>query len=254
MIYSIKQELYKLVHRKITWIAAIILFFLMLITGFALADESKKLILTLTFDSSDFIMFILVIIGATCFSMEFQNNTILTLLYKSSNKIYVYLSKYIVLFLYNVFLHLLALFYTICLQYTIFNYQVNWSTSYLYHQPVWLNMVTASLIDLVTTMLIIAIVFLLSCLINSSAIVITASLLITFMGQSISSDLMNGGKLVNIMKWNPFNMVDLTRQYGNYGMYVLTTHLNNQELLIGSLIYILIFVIAGYLIFRRKRF
>ncbi|MEB3365328.1 ABC transporter permease [Lactobacillus sp. R2/2] len=110
MIYSIKQELYKLVHRKITWISAIILFFLMLITGFVLADESKKLILTLTFDSSDFIMFILVIIGATCFSMEFQNNTILTLLYKSSNKIYVYLSKYIVLFLYNVFLHLLALF------------------------------------------------------------------------------------------------------------------------------------------------
>ena len=90
MIYSIKQELYKLVHRKITWIAAIILFFLMLITGFALADESKKLILTLTFDSSDFIMFILVIVGATYFSMEFQNNTILTLLYKSSNKIYVY--------------------------------------------------------------------------------------------------------------------------------------------------------------------
>ena len=115
-------------------------------------------------------------------------------------------------------------------------------------------MVTASLIDLVTTMLIIAIVFLLSCLINSSPIVITASLLITFMGQSISSDLMNGGKLVNIMKWNPFNMVDLTRQFGNYGMYVLTTQLNNQELLIGSLIYIFIFVIAGYLIFRRKRF
>ena len=254
MIYSIKQEVYKLVHRKITWIAAIILFFLMLITGFALADESKKLILTLTLDSSDFIMFILVIVGATYFSMEFQNNTILTLLYKSSNKIYVYLSKYIVLFLYNVFLHLLALFYTICLQYTIFNYQVNWSASYLYHQPVWLNMVTASLVDLVTTMLIIAIVFLLSCLINSSAIVIAASLLVTFIGQNISSELMNGGKLISIMKWNPFNMVDLTRQYGNYGMYVLTTHLNNQELLMGSLVYILIFVITGYLIFRRKRF
>ncbi|WP_338199014.1 ABC transporter permease [Lactobacillus rizhaonensis] len=254
MIYSIKQELYKLVHRKISWIAALILFFLMLITGFALADESKKLILTLTFDSSDFIMFILVIVGATCFSMEFQNNTILTLLYKSSNKVYVYLSKYIVLFIYDVFLHLLALFYTICLRYTLFNYQVNWSELYLYHQPVWLNMLTALLIDLVTTMLIIAIVFLLSCLINSNAVVITASLLVTLMGQSISSDLMNGKKLVGIMKWNPFNMVDLTRQYANYSMYALTTQLNNQELLVGSLVYIFIFVIAGYLIFRRKRF
>ena len=62
------------------------------------------------------------------------------------------------------------------------------------------------------------------------------------------------GALIEHYEMDPFNMVDLTRQYGNYGMYVLTTHLNNQELLIGSLIYILIFVIAGYLIFRRKRF
>lgn len=254
MAYSIKQEFYKLVHRKITWISAILLLFLMIFTGFSLTEEVKKLVLTLTFDSSDFIMFILVIVGATSFSMEFQNNAILTLLYKSANKIEVYLSKYIVLFIYDIFLHVLAIFYTIILRYTIFRSNVNWNTIYLYHQPVWINMLATSAIDLITTMLIIAIVFLLSCSINSNAIVITVSLLVTFLGQSISSDLTRSHMLVGIMKWNPFNMVNLTRQYANYGMYVLTTHLRNPQILLGSIIYIVIFFIIGYLIFRKKRF
>lgn len=254
MAYSIKQEFYKLVHRKITWISAILLLFLMIFTGFSLTEEVKKLVLTLTFDSSDFIMFILVIVGATSFSMEFQNNAILTLLYKSANKIEVYLSKYIVLFIYDIFLHVLAIFYTIILRYTIFRSNVSWNTVYLYHQPVWINMLATSAIDLITTMLIIAIVFLLSCSINSNAIVITVSLLVTFLGQSISSDLTRSHMLVGIMKWNPFNMVNLTRQYANYGMYVLTTHLRNPQILLGSIIYIVIFFIIGYLIFRKKRF
>lgn len=254
MVHSIRQELYKLAHRKITWISAILLLFLMIFAGFSLNDEVKKLLLTLTFDSSDFIMFILVIVGATSFSMEFQNNAILTLLFKSANKIDVYLSKYIVLFMYDIFLHVLAIFYTIVLRYTVFRFNIDWNTIYLYHQPVWINMLSTSGIDLITTMLIIAIVFLLSCLINNNAIVITVSLLVTFLGQSISARLMNREMLVGIMKWNPFNMIDLTRQYANYGMYVLTTHLSNPEILLGSLIYIIIFFIIGYLIFRRKRF
>ena len=254
MAYSIKQEFYKLIHRKITWISAILLLFLMILTGFAMAEDTKKLVLALTYDSSDFIMFILVIVGATSFSMEFQNNAILTLLYKSANKIEVYLSKYLAIFIYDIFLHVLAIFYTIVLRYTIFRYNVDWNTIYLYHQPVWINMLATSAIDLISTMLIITIVFLLSCIINNNAIVITVSLLVTFMGQSISASLMNKHMLIRVMKWNPFNMIDLTRQYANYSMYVLTTHLSNPQLLLGSLIYIIIFFIIGYLIFRKKRF
>ena len=254
MTYSIKQELYKLTHRKITWISAILLLFLMIFTGFSLSDEVKKLLLTLTFDSSDFIMFILVIVGATSFSMEFQNNAILTLLYKSANKIEVYLSKYLAIFIYDIFLHVLAIFYTIILRYTIFRSNVNWNSIYLYRQPIWINMLKVSAIDLVTTMLIITIVFLLSCIINNNAVVITVSLLVTFLGQGISSSLTRRHMLVGIMKWNPFNMVNLTRQYGNFITYVEITHLRNPQILLGSIIYIMIFFIIGYLIFRKKRF
>lgn len=254
MFYSIKQEFYKLRHKKIAWIAPIILLVLMILAGYALSGEENKLLLVLCFDAPDWIMFILVVIGATTFSMEFQNNAILTLLYKATNKVYVYLSKYIVLFLYDVFLHLLALVYTFCLHYTLFRTSAVWIMTYLYGQSIWENMLTAFMVDLVTTMLIITLVFLLSCLINNNAIVVTLSFLLVFMGQTISSNLLNSNKFINVMRWNPLNMLNLTRQFGNYSMYVETTHLNNNQILIGSMFYIIIFFILGYLIFRKKRY
>lgn len=254
MLYSIKQEFYKLYHKKVAWIAPIILLALMMVAGYALGSEEKKLLLALCFDAPDWIMFILVVIGATTFSMEFQNNAILTLLYKASNKINVYLSKYVVLFLYDVFLHVLALIYTVFLHYTLFRSSIKWTTTYLYGQPIWENMLMAIEVDLITTMFIITLVFLLSCMINKNSIVVTVSFLFVFMGQTISSNLLNSDRFVNAMRWNPLNMLNLTRQFGNYSMYVDTTHLNNSQILLGSLVYIMIFFILGYIVFRKKRY
>lgn len=256
MIYSIKQELYKLMHRKIAWIAPIILFILMIMTGFSMTSvEDAPLVMVLCYDATDWIMFILIIVGATSFSMEFQNNAILTLLYKASNKIYVYLSKYIALFIYDIFLHALAIVFTLFLKGTVFSAnKVSWSAINFYHQPTWANMLQANVLDLVNTMLIITLVFLLSCLINNNAVVMTTSLLVVFFGEEISFDMMANPHLLNILKWNPFNMLDLTKQYGNYITYHMTTHLTNIEILSGTLIYIMLFFILGYLIFRKKRF
>lgn len=39
MFYSIKQEFYKLRHKKIAWIAPIILLVLMILAGYALSGE-----------------------------------------------------------------------------------------------------------------------------------------------------------------------------------------------------------------------
>lgn len=113
MAASLYQEFYKLAHRKVTWIAPIILLGLMVLAGYTIGYGESKLLTALSYDSHDWIMFILVIVGATIFSMEFQNNAILTLLYKASSKLYVYLSKLIVLLVYNLFLHGLALILTV---------------------------------------------------------------------------------------------------------------------------------------------
>ncbi len=251
---NLYQEFYKLGHRKITWWSPIILLLLMVITGYGIGYNEGKLLTVTNYNSPDWIILLLVVVGATTFSMEFQNNAILTLLTKSPNKAIVYLSKYLVLFCYDCFLHAIAILFTIGLRYAPLNSHVSWSTIYLYHEPLWENMLKTVGVDLLTTMFIISLVFLLSCLINSNATVTIISLLIVFMGQFVSSSLLNYRDWLPLIKWNPFNMINLTREYYNYVTYYATSQLSNAQLLTGTLCYTLLFVTLGYLIFRKKYF
>lgn len=254
MKFSFYQEFYKLCHKKIAWIAPLVLLGLMVITGYSIGYNQSRLSMATCYDAPDWIMLILVVVGATTFSMEFQNNAILTLSYKAPNQANVYLAKYLVMLGYALFLHVIAMIFTLGLRYLPLNAQVPWSTLYLYHQPLWLNMLITAGIDLLTTLFIVSLTFLLSCLINSNAIVISVSLLIVFMGQFVSSSLLNTNHWTSVLRWNPFNMTNLTRQYYNYATYFDTSHLENFQLLIGTFSYTLVFIGLGYLIFRKKRF
>lgn len=254
MAFSLYQEFYKLNHRKLTWLAPLVLLILMILTGLSIGYNESKLLMATCYNAPDWIMLILVVVGATTFSMEFQNNAILTLLYKSPNKALVYLSKYIVILAYNLWLHLLAILFTLGLHTIPMNQSVSWSAIYLYQQPLWENMLKTVAVDVLTTTFIISLIFLLSCLINSNAVVISVSLLMVFMGQFVSANLLNAEKFTQILRWNPFNMTNLTRQYYNYTTYFDTSHLLNQQLLQGTLSYTLLFIVVGYLIFRKKRF
>ncbi|KRM40370.1 hypothetical protein FD47_GL002866 [Lentilactobacillus parafarraginis DSM 18390 = JCM 14109] len=92
-------------------------------------------------------------------------------------------------------------------------------------------------------------------MINSNAVVITLNIVIVFFGRGISANLMNyNSPLKPLVKWNPFNMTMLTSQYANYSEYHLTTLLTNQQILLGTLVYTAIFLVSGYLVFRKKRF
>ncbi|GEO68271.1 ABC transporter permease [Levilactobacillus acidifarinae] len=251
---SLRQEFYKLRHRKIVWLAPIILLVLMVMTGYAMGYNESKLSMATGYDAPDWIMLILVVVGATTFSMEFQNHAILTLLYKAPAKLDVYLAKSIVILGYNVFLHGVAILWTVLLCQTSLIRPVAWSTVYLYHQPLWENLLKTMAVDVVTTTLIISLIFLLSCLINNNAVVISVSLLVVFMGQFVSSNLLTANQGVRLLRWNPFNMTNLTREYYNYTTYYATSHLQNSQLLLGTLLYTGLFIVSGYLIFRKKRF
>ncbi|MCO6533702.1 ABC transporter permease [Lactobacillus sp.] len=254
MLYSLKQEIYKLKHKKISWIATLILLLLMVITGYSIGYEEAKVCLMTCYNASYWITFILIIVGATTFSMEFQNNTILTLLYKSSNKLKVYIAKFIVLSLYNIYLHAMAIIFTFILSMSIFKSNITWITVYQYGQPIWQNMLNTMIVDLLTTTLVLSIVFMLSCMVNNNAIVITASVLVFFIGGNVSTDLLRIHKFIGVMKWNPFSMLNLTDQYYNYAGYISITHLTNLEMMLGTACYIALFLTISYLIFRKKSF
>lgn len=256
MYTELKQELYKLGHRKLPWWIISVLILFMIFIGMAMGKDYGKLLVMTCYDSSQVIMLILVVVGSTIFSMEFQHETILTLMYHAPNKGIVYLAKFVTIFLYNVFLHVIAMIVTV-----IFNTipllitPVPWSTVYKYHQSLFVNMIATTGVDLVTSTLIVSLICLISCLINSDTVVIVINAIIIFMGSSLSTNLLNFNiGPVDVIRWNPLNMLNLTTQYYNYATYHLTSHLANGQLLIGTLCYIVIFTLVGYLIFRKKNF
>lgn len=251
----LKQEFYKLLHKKMIWIIPIILLLLMIFAAFSLSAQENRLLAMDTYFSDNWIMLLLIITASTIFSMEFQNNAILTLLYKAPHKSEVYLAKIIVIFVYNLALHVLAIIFTLLLKAFALGGLVDWTATYQYQQPLWLNMLHTSFLDLIASTLIISLIFLVSCLINNNAVVIAVNLGIFFMGGSLSADwLRSGSRWLDLIKWNPLNMTNLVTQYYNYPVYHQTSHLNNLQLLTGSLAYIFFFLILGYLIFKKKRF
>lgn len=254
MKYTTHQEFYKLVHRKITWIMPIFLLIIMIIASATFGSDGKFLFVS-TYASGQFIPLVLVMVGSTFFSMEFQNNTILTLIYKSSNKIHVYLSKLLVLFTYNIAIHLFAVFISMIFGLSSLNGHIHLMAIYMYHQNLLVNMAIATLLDIFMSTLVISFVFLISCIINSNSIVTLLGISLVIFGSLFSNMLLN--KNINItkfIKWNPFNTLNLTPQYYNYTIYHDISHLSNFQITISTLLYTFIFIIIGYLIFRKKRF
>lgn len=255
MINSINQEFKKLIAQKMTWISAALLPVWMIVMAWGMNHQDDRLLIMTNYNSSMYLNFILIIVGSTMFSMEYQNNAILTLLYKSPRKLIVFLSKFLVLFFYNVFLHGFAIVVTMFLQLTPLKISLSWFVENQYGQSLLVNMINYNLIDIVSMTLIISLVCLISCIINSNSIVIIISLMIGFFGQGISTSLLVGNSAYSgIIRWNPFNMINLTNQYYNYATYHLSSFLTNQQLLFGNIVYICLFLAIGYLIFRKKRF
>lgn len=254
MTVSLYREFYKFCHKKVTWIAPSIVVVLMVLMGLSAGQSQPRLMVMTGFGSSEGILLTLIIVASSIFSMEFQNHAILTILYKAPGKWHVYLAKLIVTFGYNVALHLLALLVTFGLSWTPIIKPVDWSAVYQHGQPLIINLIATTGVDVLTSSLIIGFIFLTSCLINSNAVVVTLNIAVVFMGAFISYNfLLQNQRLASVFRWNPFNMVNLTKQYYNASM-VQSTYLNNVQLILGTIAYSFVLLIVGYLIFRKKRF
>lgn len=251
---QLTREGYKFYHQRLPWLMLPVLLVLMIALGIAMGRSYSRLLVMTCYDSSAIIMLLLVIVGSTSYSTEFQNRTILATLYHAPGRAVVFWAKFLVLLSYNCLLHLAALVFTVLLNLVpLVNARVAWLRVYQYGQPLVVNMLATTGVDLVTSGLILSLLCLMSCLINSNSVVIAVNAILVFMGSGFSANLLNAG-LTTVVRWNPFNMLNLTNQYYNYATYHLTTHLTNGQLLGGTLAYLLLFLFLGNWAFAKKHF
>ena len=105
--------------------------------------------------------------------------------------------------------------------------------------------------ELLTTWLLISLVFLLANIFNNSAVAVSVEIVGYFDERS--------RKLFNQLivkwewiKWDPLTILDYPSQIRPLGTYLHLTKLSLNQLAAGNLVYIIIFLAIGYLVFKKR--
>lgn len=256
MITVINQEAYKLLHKKITWLAPFLIVLLMIpfIMSFDDAISAPWLVMS-SFGIDEIAPLIMILVAATFFSSEFKQRTILTMLAKTPSRKDVYLAKLTVVGLCDVVIHGLAIIMTLILNYALPKFRLDLFKPYLYHQSLLTNVLTMTLVDILVTMFLVSILFLISCSITENAVVLAISLGVFFMGQIVPPGIQFlPQQYLHWLRWNPLNMMLLPLQYANYPVYHDMSHLSTLQLGVATAGYAIVFAVLGYQIFRRRHY
>jgi len=248
---NITIEFYKFWRQKPSFCGILILLGLMSYNAVATKIGPKQLIFE--FGAVQWIVIILLAIGSSFFAMEYQNNTMTILVYKQRNRRVIYGAKLVVILLYGILLTIIATLFTFILKPLIVGQRYNWLTTQIDQQ----SMITALQMSVVGTLIyacfIVTLAFLLFMLIRVNTAVIGIGLAIGFWGAGISDALMEVvAPWINILRWGPLNMIYVTSQLTNTS-YTKISHLTNPEIILGTLLYTVLFTWLGYLLFKHQK-
>lgn len=256
MISVINQEAYKLLHKKMTWLAPFLIVLLMVPFIMSFDDPiSAPWLVMSSFGIDEIAPLIMILIAATFFSSEFKQRTILTMLAKTPSRKDVYLAKLIVVGLCDVAMHAFALIMTIILNMALPKFRIDLFKPYLYHQSLLTNILSMTLVDILVTMFLVSILFLISCSVTENAVVLAISLGVYFIGQIIPPGIrLLPEQYFNWLRWNPLDMMLLPLQYANYPVYHDMSHLSTLQLGLATTSYALFFAVLEYQVFRRRHY
>lgn len=247
MSSSLSREFYKFIHQRTPFYGLLVMIGLMLYSSIPTYKVNSFLI-TQGFGAIQWCSIIMVAISADFISMEFRNNTMITLLFKS-NPFTIYITKLIILIGYG-FTLLISGFLCSLIFMQLFGKHYSWSSNFHGHtliSALILNNLGAATYLLFT----ISLSLLLVILLKSNSIVIIAGLAIDFLGANFSSLLM-GVLPKQIWAWNPLNMINIIIQLSNQNT-TLITHLSNFALILGNVCYALLFIILGLWFFKNDQ-
>lgn len=255
MILLIKQEIFKLTKKKSTAIASLMLVLLLIATGILTKKYSDTIapdiMFTSNFSASSWIVFIMIATSSSIISMESQYGTLKNLLYRKYYRGEVLISKWLTLVIYSVFLYLLATITSVIMKLVLFpsvGFMQTLDNGYTLLKSLVINISG----NYVSLWLILSLVLMLACFINNSSIAISAGIIFYFSFSVISNFLTLAINKWDWIKWNPISMFTLQNQIGYEEHWKSITHLSTNQLLMGNIVYIIIFLGLGYVIFKKK--
>ena len=255
MILLVKQELFKLTKKKSTFIAPLLLVLLIIVAGILTKKYSDviapDIMFTSNFSGTSWIVFIMIAASSAIISMESQYGTLKNLLYRKYYRGEILVSKWLTLAIYSLFLYVLATVTSMIVKIALFpsiRFTQTLENGQTLLKPLMLN----TLGSYIGLWLILSLVLMLSCFINSSGAAISAGIVFYFASSIVSGILTAVIAKWEWVKWNPISMLNLQNQLGNEKIMEPLTHLSTNQLLMGNVVYIVIFLVLGYVVFKKK--
>jgi len=251
MINSIKQENFKLLKKKSTFIIPLIIIALMTLQALLLKNYvPPKILLESNFGGVFWVTLLLIIQSSTIITMEFHYGTIKNILYRNSSRKNIILSKILILAIYSLIYFAITIVFSLILC-AIFYHDINIFSNVGNELSLFNQMLLGTLGCYIGTWLVLSITLLISCAMNRSEISIAVGIVFFLITSLLSSILAMAIDRWPWLKWGPINMMNITSQISDHSLKA-TTKLELHELVLGNIFYIIIFLILVVFVFKKK--
>lgn len=256
MITLVKQETFKLLHKKSTYAVSATLLIIMTIYAVLTKNYPKywgapQGQFAGMFTGATWIVFFMIAACSSIIAMEFQYGTIKELLYRKYYRGQILVSKWITMLLYSIYFYVLAFVWSLLLKVVLFNDKFQLSDTYQSGHSVieaqWLGIIGTFL----TVWLVLSLVLLLANIFKSTAAAISIGIIGYFALSIISNVMFLLMQKWEWLKWNPLNMMNLPQQLLSDSVHKMTL-LSTPEMVCGSLVYTAIFMAISYVVFKRR--
>ncbi|KRK98706.1 ABC superfamily ATP binding cassette transporter, membrane protein [Secundilactobacillus odoratitofui DSM 19909 = JCM 15043] len=252
----VRQEIFKLTRKKSTWIS----------TGFLVAVEilfailskvyPKTFVPASTFESLYFarpiIIFYMIAATATIITMEFQFGTMKQVLYRRYSRGQILVSKWLAMLLYSVYWYILSLGVAMLLKLMLFRHQLSIHQSAGHGLSIFAQSLEVSAATFITLWLLLSLVFLLANLFTNSAAAVSVGIIGYFATNIVTQLLTMLIQKWDWTKWNPLTMLLYPQMLAHPGVYQPLLNMQAWQMLLGNVIYIALFLWAGYKVFTQR--
>ena len=251
MINSIKQENFKLLKKKSTFIIPLIIIVLMTLQALLLKNYvPPKVLLESNFGGAFWVTLLLIIQSSTIITMELHYGTIKNILYRNASRKNIILSKILILAIYSFIYFAITVVFSLILC-AIFYHDISIFSNIGNELSLFNQMLLGTLGCYIGTWLVLSITLLISCAMNRSEISIAVGIVFFLITSLLSSILAMAIDRWPWLKWGPINMMNITSQISDHSLKA-TTKLELHELVLGNIFYIIIFLMLVVFVFKKK--
>ncbi|MCD2256389.1 ABC transporter permease [Lactobacillus sp. CC-MHH1034] len=250
MIINLQREFHKFWQERLPWYGVVGLGLLMGYTAITTTDAQT--LMAQGFGIDQWVIIILITVSSQFLAMEYQNHTILNLLYRARHQWQVYFAKALVLISYSGLLLCIGSVFTFLLKPLVIGARDSWFTAAQQSQTLSQAFLLNQVGTLVYSLFVVTLALCLLAIVHVNGVVIGIGLIVGFWGVNISRAIMlASSNLAKVVAWNPLNMINVITQLSEPSGQKIS-NLTNGQLIGGNLIYTALFLSLGYICFKHR--